>query len=190
MASIASSNNLHIDLGERFIKQTYRNRCIIYSANGKQTLSIPVKKNNHSKVNEIRLDHSVDWKQNHWKSIRAAYRSSPFFEYYADDLEFVFFEDQEFLSDFNTSLLKHICNEISLKLDCKFSATYIETSNRDTDYRSILNPKIKRELKFPRYIQTFEIKHGFIPNLSILDLLFHEGPETLNYLKSLQLQRS
>ncbi len=189
MASIACSNNVYIDLGERFIKQTYRNRCIIYSANGKQTLSIPVKKNNHSKVNEIRVDHSVNWKQNHWKSICAAYRSSPFFEYYADDLKFIFFKDHKFLSDFNTSILKHLCSEIGFELDCIFSPKYIDASigNNDTDYRSILNPKIKRELNFPRYIQTFESKHGFLPNLSILDLLFHEGPETLNYLNSLKL---
>ena len=176
-----------IDLGAHFIKQSYRNRCVIYSANGKLALSIPVLKKNKTSLKEVLLDSKSDWRKSHWKSISSAYNSSPFFEFYEDDLKEVFFSEYKTLAELNTALLKHLCKEIKLCLNLEFSNEYVNTTNSLNDYREALDAK-KTYLEaenYPRYIQIFEEKHGFIKNLSILDLLFHEGPETLNYLKKL-----
>lgn len=176
--------NAIIDTGEHFIKQTYRNRCEIYSANGKQSLIIPVIRNGKTTMKSVLLDQKSNWKKLHWRSIEAAYNSSPFYEFYKDELKNVFFDDYSNLIDFNHKLTVHIAAEIGLVIELKQSLKYIEPSESITDLRNSLTPKIKIPLNliFPRYIQTFENKHGFIENLSILDLLFHEGPESLNYL--------
>ena len=188
-ACLVSSNRSVIDFGEHFIKQSYRNRCLIYSANGVLPLSIPVVKNGKTPMNEVGLDINSDWKTLHWRAIRSAYNSSPFFEFYSDDLKEVFFTEYASLVEFNSCLLLHICNEIGISIRFETSSVYIDPKNTDLDLRVLLNPKSKYDiaLDFPRYIQIFEGKHGFIENLSILDLLFHEGPETLSYLKRLDL---
>lgn len=176
-----------IDLGEHFQKQTYRNRCHIYTSNSLLALSIPVIKRNKTLMKDVLLDSNDNWKNSHWKAISSAYNSSPFFEFYCDDLKAVFFKDYNNLTSLNFALLKHICNEIGLNLSAKVSNTYADSDESTIDTRDILNAKktFKPSELYPRYIQTFESKHGFISNLSILDLLFHEGPETLNYIKSL-----
>ena len=176
-----------IDLGEHFTKQSFRNRCIIYTSNGPLTMSIPVIKKNNTPMKDVRIDTKEDWKTKHWRAISSAYSSSPFFEFYCDDLEKTLFKDYENLSDLNSSLLHHICEELEIPKQFKISQTYIESTKSDLDLRDRLHPKksIPETNDFPRYIQTFESKFGFKKNLSILDLLFHEGPESTNYLKKL-----
>lgn len=185
-ATVLASDKVTIDLGERFVKQTYRNRCEIYSANGSLSLSVPVIKNNTSLVKEVLLDKQTNWKANHWKAISSAYNSSPFFDYYCDDLKEVFFKEYISLHDLNKALFDHISYEIGLNTKVLYSKEYIkELSPASKDYRKSIVPKKPLFNSLPRYIQTFEAKHGFLSNLSILDLLFHEGPETLTYLKEL-----
>lgn len=184
-ASLLASNKTIIDVGERYIKQSYRNRCEIYSANGKLALSIPVIKNNRSLVKEVLIDKRTNWKANHWKAIFSAYNSSPFFEYYCDDLKEVFFSEYKLLHELNQALFKHICFEIGIESWLEYSDEYIEADSSTKDYRAVLSPKKTALNYLPRYVQTFEEKHGFISNLSILDLLFHEGPESLTYLEEL-----
>ncbi len=179
-----------IDFGEHFVKQSYRNRCLIYSANGILPLSIPLKKKGKTPIKEVVIDNSSEWKTLHWRAISSAYNSSPFFEFYADDLKKVFFTEHKNLIEFNTHLLIHLCKEIGIDIQFKTSSTYINAEEKDLDLRVTLNPKTKTDIviEFPRYIQTFESKLEYKENLSILDLLFHEGPETFNYLVQLKLE--
>lgn len=173
-----------IDLGENFTKQSFRNRCIIYTSNGPLTMSIPVIKKNNTPMKDVRIDTKEDWKTKHWRAISSAYSSSPFFEFYCDNLKTILFKDYTKLFDLNTSLLNHLCSELEIPKQFQLSETYVDPTDSLTDLRSSLHPKkpILETANFPRYIQTFETKHGFQKNLSILDLLFHEGPESKNYL--------
>ena len=176
-----------MDTGEHFVKQSYRNRCIIYTANGPLSLSVPVIKKNKMPMKEVLIDSTEDWKTNHWRAICSAYNGSPFFEFYSDDLKNILFKEYTSLVELNKTLTKHICSELGIKNPCKTSESYVDANDSDIDLRDSLHPKksFVEIKKFPRYIQIFEEKHGFQKNLSILDLLFHEGPESLNYLSSL-----
>lgn len=181
--------NTMIDIGEHFVKQSYRNRCVIYTSNGPLAISIPVIKKNKTPMHAVLIDSKDDWKTQHWRAIRSAYNSSPFFEFYCDDLKQILFKDYSCLTDLNNALLHHICHELGIDNKYQTSETYIDANSPDIDLRSSLNPKkvFPESNSFPRYIQIFETKYGFQRNLSILDLLFHEGPEALNYLKSLSV---
>ena len=130
------------------------------------------------------IDIKEDWKTKHWRAIGSAYNSSPFFEFYCDELKEVLFKEYSSLANLNKALLEHICNELGVTSNVITSETYINIKDSELDLRSTLNPKktFKGSETYPRYIQIFEAKHGFQSNLSILDLLFHEGPESLNYL--------
>ena len=185
--ALVNHPTINIDLGEHFIKQSYRNRTVIYTSNGSLALSIPVIKKNKTAVKDVLLDDQNDWRTTHWKAIKSAYNSSPFFEFYETELKQVLFKEYLNLSVLNNSLLVHICNEIGLCIDLNYSNEYIESTDINTDYRTLIDPKktIDEVVDYPRYIQIFEEKHGYQKNLSILDLLFHEGPETLNYIKAL-----
>ena len=176
-----------IDTCENFLKQSYRNRCIIYTSNGPLALSIPVIKKNNTPMKDVLIDVNEDWRTNHWKTISSAYNSSPFFEFYCDDLKEILFIEYSSLGNLNKALLEHICNELGITNNVITSETYITIKDSELDLRSTLNPKqtFKGSDTYPRYIQIFEAKYGFQSNLSILDLLFHEGPEGLNYLTKL-----
>jgi len=176
-----------IDIAEHFVKQSYRNRCIIYTANGALALSIPVVKSGNTPMKKVLLSEDQQWKKLHWKSIYSAYQSSPFFEFYCDDLKEVFFRDHASLVDLNRDLLEHLIQEIGVSCKIDYAESYIEWSDCNCDLRDTLHPKkdLKEAKGYQRYIQIFEQKHGFLTNLSVLDLLFHEGSETINYLKNI-----
>ena len=182
---LVKHNSVLIDLGEHFMKQSYRNRCVIYTSNGPLALSIPVIKKNKTKVVDVLLDTGSDWKKSHWRAISSAYNSSPFFEYYEPDLKTVFFKEYLTLAELNLALLKHICKEIGLDRNLSVSEDFVEKNDCLVDYKNLIDAKkpYPMAVNYSRYIQIFEEKQGFISNLSILDLLFHEGPETLNYIK-------
>ena len=173
-AALVKAKSVLIDINEHFLKQSYRNRCIIYTSNGPLALSIPVIKKNKTPMKNVLIDVNKDWKTNHWRAISSAYNSSPFFEFYCDELKEVLSKEYSSLANLNRALL--ITSE-----------TYITIKDSELDLRSTLNPKktFKGSDTYPRYIQIFEAKYGFQSNLSILDLLFHEGPESLNYLTKL-----
>ena len=186
-AHLVKYPDIIIDTGENYLKQSYRNRCIIYTSNGPLGLSIPVIKKNKTPMKNVLIDVNKDWKTNHWRAISSAYNSSPFFEFYCDDLKEVLFKEYSSLANLNKALLEYICNELGVTNNVLTSETYITIKDSELDLRSTLNPKktFKGSDTYPRYIQIFEAKHGFQSNLSILDLLFHEGPESLNYLTKL-----
>lgn len=185
---ITMCDEVCIEAYENFVKQTYRNRCVIYGANGELTLSIPITKNSPKVLTkDIRIDYSTNWRKMHLKSIESAYRSSPFFEYYIDDFLPFFTKEFKFLIDFNTEIQKvvlehlEIENNIHYTTDYQFSKDLINTK----DFREKISPKKTiTDLDFisNEYNQVFIEKLGFKQNLSIIDLLFNEGPNAIEIL--------
>ncbi|MDR1121631.1 MAG: WbqC family protein [Dysgonamonadaceae bacterium] len=167
-----------------YIKQTYRNRCMIATANGLLSLSIPIEKPATPKAftKDIRIAAHGDWQHLHWNAIVSAYNSSPFFEYYEDDFRPFYEKKTTFLFDFNETLREMICRLIDLEPTIVYSEEYLPEV--DNDFRELIHPK-KNYLPFDSafiptpYYQVFQQKHGFQPNLSIIDLLFNMGPESL-----------
>ncbi len=169
-----------------YVKQTYRNRCMIASANGIQTLSIPVEKTETLKclTKDIRIAEHGNWRHLHWNAIVSAYNSTPFFEYYEDDFALFYEKKQDFLFDFNESLRLLICELIDIQPNVSYTTEYkVDFLPEEFDYRETIHPKKDfPSATFKPYYQVFENKFGFQPNLSIIDLLFNMGPETIFYL--------
>lgn len=189
-ARLMQYGHVQIEQYDSYQKQSYRNRCAIFGANGLLNLSIPIVKMHGQKtlVRDIEIDYATRWQNNHWRSITSAYNSSPFFEFYAPDFEPFFSKKWQFLIDFNMELHGLIIEILELDTVCKLSQTYEHLFNGD-DYRELITPKTKRLLNpdnnfkpYP-YTQTYSDKHGFIDNLSIVDLLFNTGPESESVLK-------
>jgi hypothetical protein len=166
-----------------YIKQTYRTRCDILAANGVLTLSIPVDKGDMLKcpTKDIRISDAIDWQRQHWKSIESAYRTSPFFDYYEDDFRPFYEKRWDFLFDFNNQIQAQVLS--LLEYDIKICQTddYKQVfASGEIDLRDEIHPK--KELNDPhffavQYYQVFQERFGFVPNLSVLDLLFNMGPE-------------
>ena len=185
--AMAKADSITLEMEDNFQKQTNRNRMYIYSANGLQLLNIPVKhlKNSHQMSKDIQLETEFDWQKQHFKSLEAAYRSSPFFEFFEDILMPVFEKDYKFLMDLNLDTMAIISKCIGLKIS--FSKT--EEFQKETDlvdFRNLAAGK-KDQTQITPYTQVFGEKYGFLNNLSILDLLFNEGRYSLDYLKSQNL---
>lgn len=179
---IVSASSISIEKHEHFVKQTYRNRCHILGANGLQVLSIPLV-NTHEKtpINEKKIAYAEKWQKLHWRSIRSAYANSPYFIYYEDALMPFYEKRFEFLFDYNTELLQAILKLLKLKREMKFTEVY--EKGVENDFRDIISPKNETDISnFKPYSQVFIDKHAFTPNLSILDLLFNKGPESLEFL--------
>ena len=188
---LSGYKNILIEAFENYSKQSYRNRCVILGANGPLTLSIPVKRNNCIKIHtrDIKIDYNSRWQSVHWRAIESAYRSSPFFIYYADDIEPFYRKKIEFLMDYNTQLQEKILNQLNLKPEIIFTHEYIYTTENMDDYRDTIHPKQRMQrsdVNFSpqAYYQVFENKFGFVLNLSIIDLLFNMGPSAVEMLKS------
>ncbi len=178
-----------IDVNEHFVKQTFRNRCTILGADGKLDLVVPIhKRNSKQLMKEVKISYDENWKKIHWKSIESAYRSSPYFEFYEDEF-YSFYHDNEhqLLIDFNLDLMKLILKLLKTTRVFNLSASYIEQAVDVVDFRTKISPKNKNlnQLNQPEYIQVFSDKLGFQKNLSIIDLLFNEGPNALAYLQKL-----
>ena len=172
-------------LESNYQKQTYRNRCSIYGANGKLNLTIPIqhtKRDGHQKDSSVKIMWEENWQMLHWKSLTSAYRSSPFFEFYEDELKEVFFKQPEKLMDFNIGLLKCILSFLEIDFSFSFKEDYSPLSPLE---ESLINAKKEPTISYPIYQQVFATKHGFISHLSIVDLLFNQGPQSLDYLEQL-----
>ena len=177
------------EVEDNYQKQTYRNRCNIYGANGKLQLNIPIvhsKKGGRQKTKDIIIDQSERWQQLHFRSIQMAYRSSPYFEFYEDDLLPLYEENQKFLQDFNLKCHAFLMDAIQEEVPFSKTDEY-EVAPKVKDMRFLANARKEAEYSFKKYIQVFEDKYGFIPNLSILDLLFMEGPNAVTYLQEQRL---
>lgn len=173
---------------EHYTKQTYRSRCEVCSPNGAITMSVPlVKRGKRQAVKDVRISYDYNWQQLHWRTLEAGYRRSPFFEYYEDDFR-PFYEEKKhtFLVDLNEELQQVIFELLKLKPAYTFTESYKENYDNTDDYRNIISPKEPLEsdvLYLPKtYSQVFETRHGFIPNLSIADLLFNQGSRALEFI--------
>ncbi|MBT8284427.1 MAG: hypothetical protein HKO75_03520 [Flavobacteriaceae bacterium] len=172
-------------------KQTYRNRTYICTDQGKQMLSIPILhvggKQGKQYYRDVRTDNKYPWQRQHWRSLQTAYRSSPFFEYYEDDLAPLFLKYPVYLLDHNFRCLESISALLNLNLPDKKTDLYHPSPEDIRDMRFLVNAKKAISFDPSTYTQVFTERHGFIPNLSILDLLFNEGPNALNYLQEASL---
>ena len=178
--------DVFIEQHENYIKQTYRNRCTILSANGPMSLSIPIESAGGKKmlIRDIRIADHGNWRHLHWNALVSAYNSTPFFEYYQDDLKPFYEKDYKFLFDFNEELRNLICQLIDIEVSDVNYTNSFQVDVEGEDYRSIISPKADKKLvdsyleSIP-YYQVFDQRFGFTENLSILDLLFNMGNESL-----------
>ena len=175
-----------IETKEHFVKQSYRSRFQILGANGLLNLVVPLKKwYNHTPIEHIEVSYDENWQKLHWRSIESAYRASPFFEFYDEEIKPLVFSKETNLLERNLLIENTVSKIVGIKSTAKATSIY---ESQQPDWRIIINPKYKVEIdsiKLPKYIQVFEDKQKFIPNLSILDLLFNLGPESKLYLKQL-----
>lgn len=180
------AEHVMFEVDDNFLKQTYRNRTNVYGANGKLTLNIPVthSQKNRQKYRDVKIFNEEKWQSLHWKSLLSAYKTSPFFEYYEDDLQPLFHQKANYILDFNFKCFETICECLQLEINSSKTQTFVKTIEDKTDFRFLVNAKKELPQDFKPYTQVFSNKHGYINNLSILDLLFNEGPNALNYLES------
>ena len=186
--AMAQADSITFEVEDNFQKQTNRNRTYIYSPNGIQLLNIPIKhtKERHQKTKDVRLETAFDWQKQHFKSLEAAYRTSPFFEYFENELAPIFNKKHIFLMDLNFETMEIISKCLRMKFDFKRTTEYFHEVSNYTDFRPLVNGQKETKI-FENYTQVFGEKYGFINNLSILDLLFNEGKFALDYLKNQKL---
>lgn len=186
--AIANADIVTFEMEDNFQKQTNRNRMYIYSPNGIQLLNVPIKhtKEAHQRTKDVKLETAFDWQKQHFKSLEAAYRTSPFFEYFEDDILPIFQKKHTFLMDLNLETMSIVSKCLRLEFDYTETDEYFHEVTDKTDFRNLINGK-KDTAIFEPYTQVFGEKHGYLNNLSILDLLFNEGRYALDYLKKQQL---
>ena len=181
-----NGTGLIIDGCTPFVKQTYRSRATIATGNGTQDLNIPiVHDGGRVAMCDVRISEHGNWRKQHWNALVSAYRNSPFFEYYADDFAHFYEEKDGFLMDFNLRLHNVVCELMGLEKEITTDCTQFSSSNI-TDIRHIAEPKAVTDITgyaSQKYYQVFAQRNGFIPNLSIIDLLFNMGPEALIVLR-------
>lgn len=182
-----------IEQYDSYQKQTYRNRCVIATANGLQTLTVPVEHSvnsqelsaNSPKVKDLRISDHNQWRRIHWNALQSAYSESPFFDYYADDIRLFFEKRYEFLIDFNEAIRQTVCDLLDIHPNVSYTSDFSLQPSSIDDYREVINakhPQADADFQPRRYWQVFEDRHGFQANLSILDLLFNMGNEAIFYL--------
>lgn len=178
--------NALLEREEHFVKQTYRNRAHICSPNGMLALTVPVTKGakNHTIIRDVKISYDFDWQRLHWLSLQACYRSSAYFEFYEDDFACFYHPPARpiFLFDFNNDLLQLLLKNLKIKTGLLFTDGYERVYAGREDFRRVINPKQPAMPQQKPYFQVFEERQGFLPDLSIIDLLFNQGPQSKNYL--------
>lgn len=186
-----SPSVVYIEACENYQKQSYRNRCRFYAADGVQALSFPIVHEGGTHklpISEIKVDYSTPWLQQHERAIISAYRTSAYFEYYQDELFDILESKPERLLDLNMAILRFFIEKIGLAVDLRLTEDYVKDAL--DDFRELIHPKrpdnILKEMGLEKpYFQVFAPKYGFKSNLSVMDLLFNEGPDSILYLKRL-----
>ncbi|HEY6915317.1 MAG TPA: WbqC family protein [Paludibacter sp.] len=182
-SALANADTVYIENCDYYIKQTYRNRCHIAAANGSMALSIPVEKAGKEKMltRDVRISEHNDWQLQHWRSIESAYNSTPFFEYYKDDLLPFYEKKWIFLWDFNQAIQSKVLELLDIQPEIKLTTEYrLKLDEGVMDLRESIHPKKETPfVELKSYYQVFEQRYGFQPNLSIIDLLFNMGNESI-----------
>lgn len=184
----AATGHLLIEDSESYVKQSYRNRCRIYACDGILSLTVPVSAQDGNRgIRSVMMDYSKPWLQQHERALVSAYRTSAFFEYYQDDIFTILDSRPQTLFELNTALTVKLLELLGLRCRVSFSGEYIQEYGPDVlDLRDAIHPKkAVPEMfrnRFKSYYQVFSEKFGFIPGLSVLDLLFNEGPNALSFL--------
>ena len=184
-SKILNHNRIFFEINDNYIKQSLRNRTLIYHANGVLKLSVPVKYSSkkNRKFKDIEICNDTNWQKKHFKSIKFAYQSSPYFEFYENSFEKIFKKKEKFLIDINLKSIALLFELIDRKLEYTFTEKYNEIYNGYTNSREISNFNFSdKSLSFKKYTQVFKTKFGFKENLSMLDLLFNYGPNYYNFL--------
>lgn len=179
-------NKIIWEVCDNYQKQTYRNRAFICTDQGKFMLNIPIKHvggmEGRQKYKDVKLDNDYRWQRQHWRTLQTAYRTSPFFEYYEDDLSPLFMKDYSYLLDFNLKAIEIIANCLQFNLYTSQTKVYELKPPENFDARFLVQAKKSISMQQKVYMQVFKDRHGFIKNCSILDLLFNEGTSSLDYL--------
>ena len=184
-SEIINTDEVIFEVHDNFQKQSYRNRCYIFNTNGKQLLNIPVKHPNSSSRKQTKdtlIENATNWQDQHFKSLKTAYRNSPFFEFYVDDLAHIFEKKYTYLQDINIDTFLFVSEALQISSNFKKTSSYTEVLESN-DFRNLAAIKTQPKNLVEPYIQMFDNKHGFLPNLSILDLLFMEGPNAVSFLE-------
>lgn len=194
--AFAKAEKVIFENEDNYQKQTYRNRMYIYDANGRLTLNIPIKHssalglntNGRQKYKDVQIENSFDWQLQHWRAFKASYQTSPFFEFYEDELYPLYEKEFKYLMDFNYHCMEFVAD--CLQVDWEFEKTdeFILEPTGLTNLRSLVNAKSKQVFQNKPYTQVFDSKEGFLPDLSILDLIFNEGNASLGYLEAQDLE--
>ena len=180
---------VYIEQYENFAKQTYRNRCVILGSNGPVSLIVPVVKGRGPKVliTDLQISYDEGWQRNHWQTIVSAYNSSPYFEYYQDELLPFYQKKTKFLLDYNLKIHATLCDFLEIENPVKLTTDFECVPDETLNLREVISPKNRRKSDpafiAREYTQVFTEKFGFLPNLSILDLLFNEGPNSYTLLQ-------
>ncbi len=199
--AVIAQNDIQWEVEDNYQKQTYRNRCYICTDFGKHILSIPIQHaggdQGRQKYKEVLLDNSYSWQRNHWRTLQTAYRTSPFFEFYEDDIAPLYEQTYERLLDFNLKTIETLCECLQIDMPIAKTSHYqdIRTSDHKSampvirpettlDARFLVSAKRKHSMRQEKYAQVFGDRHGFVENTSILDLLFNEGTNALAYLQN------
>lgn len=187
VAAMLNKQVVVVEQYETFPKQTYRNRAVVATANGLLPLSVPVVRTNgnHTYTKDMDICYNENWAAKHWRAIESAYNSSPYFLYYKDDVEAILNKKHRTLLELNMDILAFVFKKLKVAKDIILSTDFVVVdANADIEnYRNRFSPKNKEIIQLPPYDQVFEDRYGFQQDLSILDLLFNMGPDSLGYLK-------
>ncbi|WP_309425078.1 WbqC family protein [Daejeonella oryzae] len=181
---VKHKENVLIEKFEHFPKQTYRNRASIHSPNGKLDLIVPVVKgsNVHTSIKDVKISYDFKWQRQHLMSLQTSYRNSAYYEFYEDNFMPFYEKKWDFLFDYNEQLLELLIKSLKIKVQYNFTESYEKAYEKYIDFRENIHPKHSSAVPIKPYFQVFEERNGFIENLSIVDLLFNQGPQSLNYL--------
>jgi hypothetical protein len=184
LARLVKAGEAFIEREENYLKQSYRNRCYILSAGGKQLLSVPVLLGSVHKtlVKDIRIDYSKRWQQVHLGALTSSYNSSPYYLYYFEIIERIILGNHKYLLDLNMDLLMAILKMLNTDAEASYTTEFKPVEKSEYDFRYRISPKKSSDYQAMKYLQVFSSKGGFVPGLSVVDLIFNTGPEASSYL--------
>ena len=189
--AVIAQNDICWEVCDNFQKQTYRNRAYICTDRGKLMLNIPIKhvgKNQGRQLyRDVKVENDYKWQRQHWRALQTAYRTSPYFEFYEDEIAPLYTKTYDYLLDYNLKSIEIISDCLQIDMPNLKTERFEMQSKTLFDARYLVQAKKKLEFTQPEYVQVFGDRHGFIENLSVLDLLFTEGTNALSYLKNLKL---